>query len=128
MLKYNRFGMKQTRNLLLTTHQISNVKDRCKFLHSASTGLTLSNQKAFQRSIRLQKVMALSKSTESGNKEFVVHVKGEYDYRFICELRDEMFEQIKACYFHLMNENLPVYGVPGKLKQHCTSKNDAKNG
>ena len=80
----------------------------------------------FQRNIRLQKVMALSKSTEAGNKEFVVHVKGEYDYRFICELRDEMFEQIKACYFHLMNENLPVYGVPGKLKQHCTSKQDAK--
>lgn len=82
----------------------------------------------FQRSIRLQRVMALSKSTESGNKEFVVHVKGEYDYRFICELRDDMFEQIKACYFHLMNENLPVYGVPGKLKGHCTSKNDAKSG
>ena len=70
--------------------------------------------------------MALSKSTEAGNKEFVVHVKGEYDYRFICEMRDDMFEQIKACYFHLMNENLPVFGVPGKLKQHCTSKNDAK--
>ena len=72
--------------------------------------------------------MALSKSTESGNKEFVVHVKGDYDYRFICELRDEMFEQIKACFFHLMNENLPVYGVPGKLKDHCTSKKDAKTG
>ena len=72
--------------------------------------------------------MALSKSTEPNNKEFVVHVKGEYDYRFICELRDDMFEQIKACYFHLMNENLPVYGVTGKLKQHCTSKQDAKAG
>ena len=57
-----------------------------------------------------------------------MHVRGEYDYRFICELRDDMFEQIKACYFHLMNENLPVYGVPGKLKAHCTSKNDAKAG
>jgi len=57
-----------------------------------------------------------------------VHVRGEYDYRFICELRDDMFEQIKACYFHLMNENLPVYGVPGKLKSHETSKNDAKAG
>lgn len=72
--------------------------------------------------------MALSKSTEAGNKEFVVHVKGEYDYRFICELRDEMFEQIKSCFFLLMNQNLPVYGVPGKLKTHCTSKNDAKAG
>ena len=70
--------------------------------------------------------MALSKSTEEGNKEFVVHVRADYDYRFICELRDELFEQIKACYFHLMNDNLPVYGVPGKLAQHATSKNDKK--
>ena len=70
----------------------------------------------FQRSIRLSKVMALSKSTEPNNKEFVVHVRGEYDYRFICEMRDDMFEQIKACFFHLMNENLPVFVVPGKLK------------
>ena len=30
VLKYNRFGMKQTRFLLLTTHQISNVKDKGK--------------------------------------------------------------------------------------------------
>lgn len=72
--------------------------------------------------------MALTKSTEANNKEFIVHVRGEYDYRFICELRDEMFEQIKACFFQLMNENLPVYGVPGKLKAHCTSKQDAKAG
>ena len=76
--------MKQTRNFLLTTHQICNVKD-----------------KAFQRSIRLSKVMGLTKSTEANNKEFVVHVKGEYDYRFICEMREEMFEHIKACFFHL---------------------------
>ena len=71
---------------------------------------------AFKREIALRNVMAISKSTEDGNKEFVVHVRAEYDYRFICEMRDELFEQIKACYFHLMNENLPVFGVPGKLK------------
>ena len=60
--------------------------------------------------------------------EFVCHVKDEYDYRFICEWRDELFEHIKACYFHLMNANLPIFGVPGKLKDHCTSKKDAKVG
>jgi len=46
---------------------------------------------------------ALSKSTEAGNFEFVVHVKNEYDYRFICEQRDELFEQLKSCFFNLMN-------------------------
>jgi len=32
-----------------------------------------------------------------------VHVQDEYDYRFICEVRDELFEQIKACYFRIAN-------------------------
>ena len=31
MLKYNRFGMKQERNLLLTTTQLANVKGHGKF-------------------------------------------------------------------------------------------------
>lgn len=71
---------------------------------------------------------ALSKSTQSGNLEFVVHVKDEYDYRFVCDTRDELFEQLKACYFHLMNANLPIYGVPSKLKDIATSKKDIKSG
>jgi serum/glucocorticoid-regulated kinase 2 len=35
---------------------------------------------------------ALSKSTQKDNMEFVVHVKDEYDYRFVCEQREELFE------------------------------------
>lgn len=71
---------------------------------------------------------ALSKSTQAGNHEFVVHVKDEYDYRFVCEKREELFEQLKACYFSITNSNLPIYGVPGKLKDIATSKKDIKNG
>lgn len=71
---------------------------------------------------------ALTKSTEAGNTEFIVHVKDEYDYRFICEMRDELFEQLKSCYFNLMNANLPIYGVPSKLKEYATSKKDIKSG
>jgi len=32
-----------------------------------------------------------------------VHVKDEYDYRFVCEKREELFEQLKACYFSITN-------------------------
>jgi len=73
---------------------------------------------------------ALSKSLEKGNDEFVVHIKDEYDYRFICELRDELFEQIKSCYFRIMNKNLPIYGLPGsqKLKDYCTAKKEISKG
>lgn len=109
--KYNRFGMKQARNMLLTTHQLYNVKN-----------------KDFQRSIGIQKIKALTKSSDNGNFEFIVHVKNEYDYRFTSDSRDELFEHIKACYFHCMNANLPVYMVPGKVKEYETSKKDVKNG
>ena len=57
-----------------------------------------------------------------------MHVKNEYDYRFVSESRDELFDHIKACYFHMMNANLPVYGVPGKIKEYETSKKDVKAG
>jgi len=46
---------------------------------------------------------ALSKNTTPGNDEFVVHVADEYDYRFICPLREELFQSIKAVYFQAMN-------------------------
>jgi hypothetical protein len=82
----------------------------------------------FQRRIKIGKMKALSKSTQTGNFEFVVHVKDEYDYRFVCEKREELFEQLKACYFGIMNQNLPIYGVPSKLKDIATSKKDIKNG
>ena len=103
--------MKQPRNLLLTTMQLCNVRGH-----------------EFQRRIQLCKMKALSKSTEPGNLEFIVHVKDEYDYRFVCYKRDDLFEQLKACFFNLMNKNLPIYGVPAKLKEYSTSKKDIKNG
>lgn len=39
----------------------------------------------FQRKIPVHKLKAATKSTMDGNYEFVVHVKKEYDYRFVCE-------------------------------------------
>ena len=65
-----------------------------KFLHRYWVFLlySLSLISEFQRRIKISKMKALSKSTQSGNLEFVVHVKDEYDYRFVCDTRDELFE------------------------------------
>jgi len=78
VLKFNRFGMKQTRDLLLTTQHIANVKDH-----------------QFQRRINLKSITAMTKSTENNNNEFICHVKDEYDYRFTCEKREELFNALK---------------------------------
>jgi hypothetical protein len=66
----------------------------------------------------------LSKNTTAGNDEFVVHVADEYDYRFICPLREELFLSIRAVYFQAMNANLPIYGTEKNLKEFATSKKD----
>lgn len=39
----------------------------------------------FQRKIPIVKIKAATKSTVEGCYEFIVHVKQEYDYRFVCE-------------------------------------------
>jgi hypothetical protein len=39
----------------------------------------------FQRKIPISKIKAATKSTIDNNHEFIVHVRQEYDYRFICE-------------------------------------------
>ena len=86
VLKFNRFGFKQERNLLLTTHQLANIK-----------------KKEFQRSIKIQSIRALSRSMKKGDFDFIVHVKNEYDYRFICEDREKLFISLKAVFFTKMN-------------------------
>jgi hypothetical protein len=78
LLKYNRFKMRQERNLLLTTDKIANVK---------------SNE--FKRSIEIKNIKAITKSLTKDNWEFIVHVHDEYDYRFICQVRDELFDCLK---------------------------------
>ena len=43
--------------------------------------------------------------------------------------RDEFFTTLKKLFFEMLNENLPIYGVPAaKLKEYSTSKKDMKAG
>jgi len=56
-----------------------------------------------------------------------VHVRDEYDYRFTCEVRGELFECLKQVYFLATGKNLPVYGIEGKLKEYASTKGDVKN-
>ncbi len=71
--------MKQDRTILLTNLFLSNIKKKGKLLISDK------NIIEFQRKIPVNKIKAATKSTIADNFEFIVHVKKEYDYRFICE-------------------------------------------
>ena len=69
----------------------------------------------------------LTQSTKDGNKEFVVHVKNEYDYRFESDHRQEIFEAIKYVYWKHFGTNIAVYGIPEGLKNHHTTKRDIES-
>lgn len=84
--------MKQERNLLLTNVYLSNLKKKCKCksLEKQPTtplpkDLWLTHDIEFQRKIPISRIKAATKSTVEGCYEFIVHVKQEYDYRFVCE-------------------------------------------
>jgi len=111
VVKFNRWGMRQDRFLLLTNQYLYNIK-----------------KDNVQRKISIGSIKAMTKSTKEDNTEFIVHVRSEYDYHFECDKRTEIFNAVKFVYHQENNSNLPVYGVPDKLKHYATSKKDISNG
>jgi len=111
VIKINRFGMRQDRTLLLTNKFLYNIK-----------------KEDIKRKINVSKIKSVTKSTKDGNREFVIHVKSEYDYRFESDYRKDIFEAIKYVYWRANKTNLPVFGVPDRLKDYHTSKRDIEHG
>jgi hypothetical protein len=70
----------------------------------------------------------VTKSTKQDNLNFIVHVKSQYDYIFDSDFRKEIFDALKYVYWLQNKKNLPVYGVPDRLKDYATSKKDINNG
>lgn len=66
--KINQYEWAQGRGLLITNKFVHNLK-----------------KEDIKRSIKLHDISGLSVTTEPDGNEFVVHVKSDYDYRFICE-------------------------------------------
>ena len=84
---------------------------------------------AIKRAIRYIDFAGLSKSADSNNGEFIIHVEDDYDYHFPntdVSLRNELFENLKAAYFMKRNKNLPIYKVSVPLKTYLTTKTDIK--
>lgn len=111
VVKFNRWGIRQDRTLLLTNQNLFNIK-----------------KDHVQRRIGVQSIKAVTKSTNPNNNQFIVHVKSEYDYIFESDYRKEIFDAIKYVFWKSNGTNLPVYGVPDKLKEYHTSKKDIQNG
>lgn len=85
--------------MLLTDHRLVNLKDH-----------------DIRRSIDITKLMGISKNIEKNNFEFVVHVKGEYDYKFMNGNRDAVIKHVMEIFKELTKRELPIFGVHGKLE------------
>lgn len=49
-----------------------------------------------KRIININKLGGVSKTTASGSKnEFTIHIPTEYDYRFVCDRREEVIDILK---------------------------------
>ena len=57
-----------------------------------------------------------------------MHVKNEYDYIYLSDLRAEIFKALKHVFYQYTGQNVPVYGVPENLKPYHTSKKDIEEG
>ena len=58
----------------------------------------------------------------------MIHVAGEYDYRFEVGVTDEVFDALKACFYYQTKEQLPIFALPEnlKIKDFARTKKDAQ--
>lgn len=110
--KYNEYGFRQDRIIVITINAIYNLK-----------------KNTIQRRIPLEKLEAISLSTVSS--EFVLHVKNEYDYRFLSyDKRDEFIKMVLhiICKVRELSNAFPLYFVQ-KMNLHeiMTSQNSLKH-
>jgi len=95
VIKVNRKGKSQSRALLVTNRHVLNLMP--------------DNYSKCNRCINIERLHHIS--TCSGSKEFVLHVSGEYDYRFKTNNYDEAVAALASAYQNAVGEKLDVLDV-----------------
>jgi len=111
IIKVNRYGLSQERNILITDKAIYNLK-----------------RKISKRRIPLKIIfgITINKLTD----EFVIHgTDAEYDYYYISHKRSQILQTIYSAYCELFpNEKFKFAALTEKsLKNYVTSKKEKKN-
>ena len=76
------------------------------------------NHNVIKRRIQIKNLKALTRSSDWTILNFIVHINDEYDYQFVIESAEkqkELFYAISERYFNIMNKNLLIFEVPGKV-------------
>lgn len=65
--------------------------------------------------ILVKNLKGVSKCTAKGKTDWIVHVKGEYDYQFDGDNRDDVIAALKYVFHQINSYNLPIYHIPEEL-------------
>ena len=86
----------------MTTERVCNFKDS-----------------TLKRQIPITALQGITKSLAKDHSHFIIHVLNDYDYRYKSNKYMELIiEATKRCYYDKTVKNLPVYGVPSKVKKY----------
>ena len=107
LYKYNKFGFKQERNIIITNKGIYNLK-----------------KTQLKRRIDIKSIKGITIAKQSD--EFVIHCNDEeYDYQFISQKKKTIVEIIAKHYFHLIGEELKLFLLNcSSLSTFVTSKKE----
>ena len=79
-----------------------------------------------KRRIAIKSIKAISYASLEDNREFVIHVRKEYDYWYDSEHRREIVNALKFIWWMEHKVNLTIYKVPESLQYYHTSKEDTE--
>ena len=107
IIKINRFGYKQERNIIITDKGIYNLK-----------------KTTLKRRIDLKSIKGITLTKASD--EFVIHCNDEeYDYQYISAKKKTIVEIIAKYYYNIKNEELKLFELNlNSLSTFVTSKKD----
>ena len=81
-----------------------------------------------RRIIHLNKMKALTRTTQPANWTLVLHVEDEYDYQIWTERREDFIRKLKAQCQELTATDLPVNDVYRDVAQYQTTWDDRERG
>ena len=118
VIRYNKYGWKNTRFLTLTQEGILILKQKNK------------TQKELRLRLPLESLKGLTLSLHPASSEMVLHCEQAQDIRItVYEHRQQIIDTIKMFYAKKKLDNLSIYGVRQKhLGMYTTSESDAAKG
>lgn len=106
--KYNRYGFKQERKIIVTNLHLFNISKQSNINR---TDYHFSACLEINRKIDILKVDAVTLSKDAHSSEFIIHVKNEYDYRYLSQSYSELIAHTIRKIIKLKGQSIKFFKV-----------------